>query len=79
MKIEQIDKNFAISTNTSKDGKVSYRIPHNAFALYGVFYDNEKSFLRMDYDLANKISEGVRSLTTFTAGGGCVSKQILVF
>ena len=69
MKIEQIDKNFSFSSTITKEGKAFYRIPHNCFALYGVFYDEKKGFLRMDYDAAFEISEGVRSLTTFTAGG----------
>ena len=69
MKIEQIDKNFSLSSSMTKEGKAFYQIPHHSFALYGVFYDKKKGFLRMDYDLAFQISEGVRSLTTFTAGG----------
>lgn len=69
MKIEQIDANFSTSSAITKEGKSFYQIPHPSFALYGVFYDEKKGFLRMDYDLAFQISEGVRSLTTFTAGG----------
>ena len=51
MRIENIDKNFAHGTAITKDGMVEYAIPHENFALYGIFYDKKDcSFLEKSRD-----------------------------
>lgn len=70
MRIENIDKNFAQNTVVTKDGWAEYKIPHQSFALYGVFYDEKEGcFARMDVAVANEVNDGVRYLCKHTAGG----------
>ena len=50
--------------------RVHYSLPHSAFSLYGIFYDEkEKRFVRMDLSIADSVSEGVGTLSRHTAGG----------
>ena len=70
MNIEKIDKNFIQTKYERKDSKKTYTIPCEGFDLYGVFYDeNRGRFMRMNGDVAEKISEGVNHLSTHTSGG----------
>lgn len=47
-----------------------YRIPHPAFALYGVYYDTERGeFRRMPADIAERVNQGVAFFSTHTSGG----------
>jgi hypothetical protein len=70
MRIEEIDKNFARGVAVTKDGMTEYPIPHDSFALYGIFYDEKEGcFARMDIAVANEINDGVRYLCKHTAGG----------
>lgn len=69
VKIESLDKNFSVKKEKN-EGMISYSIPNDAFALYGIFYDEkEKRFMRMDYETAGKVSEGVQWLSRCTSGG----------
>ncbi|MBO5736717.1 MAG: hypothetical protein J6S04_02805 [Clostridia bacterium] len=70
MRIEEIDKNFARGSVVTKDGVTEYAIPHDSFALYGIFYDNKEGcFARMDIAKANEVNDGVRYLCKHTTGG----------
>lgn len=71
MKIEKIDKNFSLREQVGIEGdRVHYSLPHSAFAMYGIFYDEkEQRFARMDCTVAASVSEGVSTLSRHTAGG----------
>lgn len=70
MKIDKIDANFKKEEFTFSQPSVCYTIPCEGFRLYGVSYDESlKKFTRMDYSVAEKVSEGVRILSTNTSGG----------
>ena len=70
MKIEKIDKNFDLRGAVVEGERMRYTLPHPAFALYGVFYDEKEGrFARMNLDVADSVSEGVGSLSRHTAGG----------
>ena len=71
MKIEKIDKNFSLREQAHIEGdRAQYNLPHSAFSLYGIFYDEkEKRFVRMDLSIADSVSEGVGTLSRHTAGG----------
>ena len=71
MEIEKIDANFRLKDKVCVDGEwKSYEIPHSAFSLYGVSYDEtEKRFVRMDTSIAEQISKTVGELACYTAGG----------
>ena len=60
MRIEEIDKNFARGSVVTKDGVTEYAIPHDSFALYGIFYDNKEGcFARMDIAKANEVNDEI--------------------
>lgn len=70
MKIEKLDKNFVQSKYDCADERKTYIIPSDGFDLYGVFYDEKSGrFMRMDADVAQRVSEGVGYLATHTSGG----------
>ena len=70
MDISKIDKNFNLNTTTVEDGMRYYTIPHEGFALYGIYYDKTaQEFTRMDRAFANSVNPGVEALYNFTAGG----------
>lgn len=70
MDIEKIDPNFKKAELDPHAHNACYTIPCEGFDLYGVFYDNQLSkFVRMDYDVASRVSDGVRHLSTHTSGG----------
>ncbi len=69
MRIQDIDKNFAVETETNHN-MVRYNIPHPQFDLYGVQYDpKQQCFVRMDATVAQSISNNVSNLCRFTTGG----------
>ena len=69
-KIAQIDKNFAAEEVTGAPEKECYPIPHSAFSLFGVRYDEErKCFARMDVSVAEKVSEVLGLLAARSSGG----------
>ncbi|MBQ8296062.1 MAG: hypothetical protein IJX87_06495 [Clostridia bacterium] len=71
MEIEKIDANFAVKREIEgEDGLCYYEIPHPAFDLYGVFYEEStKGFCRFPSAVSEKVSEGVHWLNGHTAGG----------
>lgn len=70
MKIEKIDSNFLKQEYTPSASRVSYTIPCDKFDLYGVTYDEQlQQFIRMDKNVAGKISDAVAFLATNTSGG----------
>ena len=69
MKISEIDKNFA-KEEMIDGGYDRYAIPHPSFTLKGVFYEEEAAcFARMPSAVAEKVSDGVLTLSKHTAGG----------
>lgn len=68
MKIETVDKNFAVVRQIS-GGIKYYNIPHPDFDLYGIKYDQQKGFFRMPIMIAERVSEGVGLLASNTSGG----------
>ena len=70
MQFTDIDKNFKVDNTFGETGVDIYDIPHSNFAVYGVYYDYQYSrFVRMDKEVANQVSEGVKRLADNTAGG----------
>ncbi|MBQ8395037.1 MAG: hypothetical protein IJX49_05635 [Clostridia bacterium] len=70
MGIEKLDRNFDLREKVVSNGEKTYTIPSSPFDLYGVYYDSKANgFVRMDLDIASKISEGVCALSRHTAGG----------
>lgn len=70
MGIEKIDANFQLKRTVVTDGKATYAIPSEHFSLYGIFYESKyERFVRMPLDIAAKVSDGVHTLATHTAGG----------
>ena len=70
MKIEQLDKNFAIVSRGSGEDKKEYKIPSAPLSLYGVYFNDEKKrFERMPESVTENVSVGVASLAKNTAGG----------
>ena len=68
MGIEKIDKNFEIQKGQDGD-KACYEIPHSLFALHGVFYEEPQGFVRVPSNVAQRVSDGVRTLSKHTSGG----------
>lgn len=70
MRIEKIDENFVQAQLEKNDGRRKYTIPCKGFDLYGVFYDEARGrFMRMDGDVADRVSTGVSALSKHTSGG----------
>ena len=70
MDISKIDKNFAANEIVTMDGKAYYKIPHSSFDLYGIWFDEKHNrFIRMDQEVAQKVSDGVNYLSKNTTGG----------
>ena len=66
-KIEEIDKNFK-AVKPEFSGMTTYDIHSAPFSLYGLKY-GEKGFYRMDAEVADIVSDGVRVLNFNTSGG----------
>ncbi|MBO4423868.1 MAG: hypothetical protein J5879_10530 [Clostridia bacterium] len=70
MKIEEIFPDFAQSGLEVPPGRKFYKLPHEDFDIYGVFYDKEKGrFLRMPQSVADRVNPTVAQLNGYTAGG----------
>ena len=67
MKLKEIDKNFKAKI-PEFSGMKTYGIHSAPFSLYGLKYD-ERGFYRMDTEVADKVSDGVRALNFHTSGG----------
>ena len=70
MKISEIDKNLAVENTTGLKDLVWLDVKDAPFTVHGL-WNTEKGrpFLRMPPDIAAATSEGVRGLSTHTAGG----------
>ncbi len=67
MRIEEIDKNFAIAQFDGLD--IEWHDIRNApFELYGLI-DTGESYIRMPDEVASQVNDGVRRLATNTSGG----------
>lgn len=70
MRIDQLDENLRIDTEITEPDLVWMDALRAPFALYGVFYDEEKGcYLRMPDAVAKTVSPGVTELNHHTAGG----------
>ena len=67
MDIRKVDKNMEQTVATS-DGMKFYALPCEPFKVYGVNHD-ERGFYRLDGEFAATVSDGVKFLSTNTAGG----------
>ncbi len=67
MKIEQIDKNFAVPQFDGLDIEW-YDIRKGPFKLYGLI-DTGTQYIRMSEDVAEKVNDGVKQLSGYTSGG----------
>ena len=68
-KIEEIDKNFKAEI-PEFSGMTTYDIHSAPFSVYGLKY-GERGFYRMDTEVADIVSDGVRVLN-FNTSGGCL-------
>lgn len=66
--ISELDKNFKIETKLNKSDIQFLDVRKSPFVVYGVFYENGE-FRRMPEEVADKVSEGVKSLHRHSAGG----------
>lgn len=69
MKIEDLDKNFKVKTNIKREDLEFYSGSSPLFLLYGIKYDNEVGYYRIDYSIAESIAESIRYFAPMTAGG----------
>ena len=71
MKIDEIDKNFAIPTDIMREGAIFHDVRKAPFALYGLERAEDASlpFHRLDPTVAEATSAGVAELNYHTAGG----------
>lgn len=67
-KISDIDKNFEVKTDFSKENICWINALSNPIFLFGVFHDGER-YKRMDTEVAKSVSNGVTILHTNTSGG----------
>lgn len=69
MKIEELDKNFAVK-EFNRDDVVFYDVRKEPFQLYGLYAPLKESvFRRMPASVAEKVSPGVAALSQNTSGG----------
>ena len=66
--VAKIDNNFKIETSIKKQGIRFYSIDNPPFCIHGVFKE-DGMYRRMPQEVAKKVSDGVFSLHTHTAGG----------
>jgi len=70
MRIDQIDKNLAVSTTITEPDLVWLNAREAPFAHHGVMYDEDsRQFLRLPGRVAKMVSEGVDVLNRHTSGG----------
>ncbi|MBR5446662.1 MAG: hypothetical protein IKV57_11100 [Clostridia bacterium] len=68
MEITKLDKNFTVETKIEREGLTFFDIDDAPFRIHGVFREGER-YMRMPFETAQKVSDGVRWLSTHTAGG----------
>ena len=70
MKISDIDKNLAVESATGLSPIVWLDVKEEPFRIHGLAVTEKGSpFLRMPYEIAASVSEGVMWLNNHTAGG----------
>ena len=70
MKLEDLDRNFAVQTEIDEPDLVWLNVRSAPFAVYGLLYDEAAGrFTRMPKDAAQAVSAGVAELCVDTAGG----------
>ncbi len=71
MNYSDVDKNFQLKTELSREDVCVYDACSYPFTVYGVMKpeNDEDVFRRMPDDIAKSVSEGVHYLSTHTAGG----------
>ncbi len=70
MGITNIDKNFMQRKECHLENLTLYQVPNENLALYGLSYDqNDKCFVRMPRNVAEKVSIGVDYCNRLSAGG----------
>lgn len=70
MKLSEIDKNLAVPTSLDIKGLEYRNALQDPFAVYGLYHPKETGqYMRLPMEAAEKISPGVASLSTHTAGG----------
>ena len=67
--ISKIDKNFDLHYESYANCMTYYPIPHPAFALYGIQFEEAIGFMRVPMAIAETVSDGVAILTKQPAGG----------
>lgn len=68
MDITKIDKNFKVETKIERDGLKFYDIDDAPFRIHGVFREGEH-YVRMPFDVADKINDGTRWAHKHATGG----------
>lgn len=68
MDISKIDKNFKVETKIEREGLKFYDIDEAPFKICGVFREGER-YVRMPFDAADKINDGVRWAHKHATGG----------
>lgn len=66
--ISELDENFKIETKLNKDNIRFYDVQKNPFKVYGLIYENDE-FRRMPKEKADNVSDGVKTLHRYSAGG----------
>ncbi len=71
MKIQEVDKNFAIALNLSRTDVRAYNVCEEPFKIHGLIprIDGDDRFRRMPKEIADSVNEGVAWLHSNTAGG----------
>ena len=71
LKIQEIDKNFDFATTLTRKDISIYNVLEEPFKIYGLFLpenDND-SFHRLPYEVAENVNDGVKELNLNTSGG----------
>ena len=70
MRIEEMDHNFIVNTDIEEPDIIWLDTRQAPFVTAGVTYDEEHGcYLRMPWEIANQVSQGVAHNNTYTAGG----------
>lgn len=70
MDISKLDSNLSTKCNLNKADIEWFNVKETPFVIYGLHNPrNEKQFIRMPYKVAETVNEGVKHLSTNTAGG----------
>ena len=71
MKIQEIDKNFDFATSLTRKDIAIYNVLEEPFKIYGLILpkDDNDSFHRLPYEVAESVNPGVKELNLNTSGG----------